>query len=338
VDVERVQALVAEAEAIRPRLRGAEAGVARARLEEIYPELEDVLAHSVASGDVDAGLRLTAALVPFWLATDRLAEGDRWCDRVLERGGGDPASRARSTYEHGYLVFWAGRDELAARRATEAIALAREIGQPTITALALGVLARIALRTDVDEAKRLLVEALAVTEGTSDTEGRSSAMHVLGVAHQMSGDLEAASVVMGERLALGRQQGDAHVVAVESANLSMVERQRGDLDRAAALARDALLTFRRLGDALAVAWSANSAAAVAAARGDLPLAATLLGFAEAGVDRAGTQWPPDEREQYDETLTVLRAGLPKRVLEAARATGQGLSAEQVLSIASPQSA
>jgi ATP/maltotriose-dependent transcriptional regulator MalT len=143
---------------------------------------------------------------------------------------------------------------------------------------------------------------------------------------------------MGERLALGRQQGDAHVVAVESANLSMVERQRGDLDRAAALARDALLTFRRLGDALAVAWSANSAAAVAAARGDLPLAATLLGFAEAGVDRAGTQWPPDEREQYDETLTVLRAGLPKRVLEAARATGQGLSAEQVLSIASPQSA
>jgi ATP/maltotriose-dependent transcriptional regulator MalT len=272
------------------------------------------------------------------LATDRLAEGDRWFDRVLAQDGGDPAVRARAAYEHGYLVFWAGRDELAARRANEAVELARAVAQPTVVALALGVLARIALRTDVDEAKRLLSEALAVTEGTEDTDGRSSALHVLGVAHQMSGDLEAARVVMGERLALGRQQGDTFVVAVESANLSMVERQRGDFERAGELARDALVTFHRLGDALAVAWSANSVAAVAAAQGDLPRAATLLGFAEAGVERAGTQWPPDEREQYDETLSVLRAGLPEPDLESARATGRRLSAEQVLSLALPQSA
>ncbi len=303
----------------------------RAELEERYPELSSAFEQLLAAGATDSALRLANALVPFWMATKRIDEGDRWFERALAAGRAADPAHTRALYEHGYLIFWAGDDRRSGALSREALAAARTTNDPTVAALALAVLARIALRTDPKEAKRLLLEALAATEGTDDVEGRSSAMHVLGVAHQMSGELEDARRVMSQRIALGRETGNDYLVAVESANLSMVERQLGNLPEAAALSRAALETFARLGDELAVAWSANSHAAVTAAIGDLPRAATLLGFAEAGIERAGGEWPPDERAQYEETLTSLRAGMAAPALEDARATGRAMSTSEALS-------
>ena len=102
-------------------------------------------------------------------------------------------------------------------------------------------LARVALNTDVDEAVRLLRHSVALTEDLADSDpGRSSTLHVLGVALQMSGDLDAAREVMSARLSMGRSSGDEFVVWVESANLSMVERRLGNLERAEELARQAV--------------------------------------------------------------------------------------------------
>ena len=320
------------AESARKQLRGKDAEAVRVELEERYPELSSAFELLLAAGETDSALRLANALVPFWMATKRIDEGDRWLERAISASGPGDATRTRALYEHGYLIFWTGDDERPGALSREALAEARRTNEPTVAALALGVLARIALRTDVEEAKRLLLEALAETDGTDDVDGRSSAMHVLGVAHQMSGEFEDARRVMSQRIALGREAGNDYLVAVESANLSMVERQLGNLPDAAALSREALETFDRLGDALAVAWSANSHAAVTAAIGDLPRAATILGFAEAGIERAGGEWPPDERAQYEETLTALRAGMAASDIEDARATGRTLSPSEALSL------
>jgi hypothetical protein len=43
------------------------------------------------------------------------------------------------------------------------------------------------------------------------------------------------------------------------------------------------------------------------------------------LERAGGEWPPDEREQYDETLATLTAGLPPEVLATARSRGAAMS-------------
>lgn len=99
--------------------------------------------------------------------------------------GGDDAHRGRASFDAGYLAFWKGDDERSTSLQNRALELGREANNPSITALALVGLARIALRTeDVKEARRLCREALAVTEGTADRVGRSSAMHVLGVARR----------------------------------------------------------------------------------------------------------------------------------------------------------
>ena len=81
----------------------------------------------------------------------------------------------------------------------------------------------------------------------------------------------------------------------------------------------------RRGDAMSIAWIVNSLAAVTAAKGDHERAATLLGMAAAMLDRAGGEWPPDEREQYDETLALVTSALDPDVLADARARGAAFS-------------
>ena len=325
VDAATAVELIEIAEEARARARRQDP-VATEPVEERYPEVLEALDWYLASGQPDMAYRLASALVPFWISTTRIDDGDAWFERALAAGAGSEASVARALYDHGYLVFWAGRYELAQQRFTNALASAERLGDSSLEALTLAGLARVALNTDVDEAVRLLRRALALTQDLADSDpGRSSALHVLGVALQMSGDLEAAREVMSARLSMGRSSGDEFVVWVESANLSMVERRLGNLDRSEELALQALRIAAARDDEMSIAWIINGLAAVTAAQGDAERAATLIGMADAMLDHAGGEWPPDERQQHDETLTTLAAALPPDAFADARARGAGFS-------------
>lgn len=327
MDAATAEALSGIAEVARARLRRQEPDSTRP-VEDRYPELLQALDWYVAAGQPDAAYRLAASLVLFWISTNRIDEGDAWYRQALTTAPGSGPARARALHDHGYLVFWAGRYVLAEERFTESRTLAAAVGDRGVEALALAGLARVSLDTDVAGAVGLLREALALTEGAPDSdEGRSSALHVLGVALQMSGDLEAARDVMAARLALGRATGDEFVVWVESANLSMVERRLGNLDRAEALSRHAVSINAGRGDEMSTAWTLNGLAAVTAAKGELERAATVQGMADAMLARAGGEWPPDEREQRAETSAALAAGLPPEVLDRARDAGARMSTD-----------
>lgn len=300
---------------------------AQEELETGYPAMLEAMDWYLEHSRTDEAYRLASAIVPFWMATKRLDEGDRWFASALRLPAGSDARRARALYDHGYLAFWAGGYELADERFTDARALAAAVADHDLQALALAGSARVALSRDLPEAVRLLREALDVTADMPDSIGRSSAMHVLGVALQMSGDLEGARDVMLERLGLGRARGNDSIVYIESTNLSMVERKLGNLDHAEALSRDALriVTIKR--NELAIPWVINGLAAVTAAKGEHERAATLIGIAEGLLERAGGEWPPDEREQYDGTLSVLSAGSARATVEQRRAAGRAMTLE-----------
>jgi tetratricopeptide (TPR) repeat protein len=334
VDAETAGTLLAFAEQARPRLTGLDGRSVQAELEERRPELLEALEWLAANDLADEAFRLAGALVPFWMATKRIDEGDRWLERILSLSGGAPAARARALYEHGYLIYWAGDDTRSEAFQRSALELARSEHDATVVALALTGLARIALRSDVDHARRLLREALAVTEGTDDRIGRSGAMHVLAVAEQMSGNLAEAARLMNERIEIGRETGNFSLIAIESNNLSMVERQLGNLDRAEELAREAFDIFRRRGEAIATAWSLNGLAAVTAARGEDERAAVLLGIADAALAEAGGEWPADERVQYDDTVEQLSNRMGAVDFAQARARGAAMAAQGRLEFAS----
>ena len=101
----------------------------------------------------------------------------------------DDRLRAVALYEDGMLAFWQGADEAACSLHGRSLHLARRLGDKTTIALALCGLARVALREDLDWARTLCEEALAVVDGTNDRMGRANALHVLELAARMRGDL-----------------------------------------------------------------------------------------------------------------------------------------------------
>lgn len=333
MDAAGALALVEFAEEARAALRRQEPG-ASAEVERRYPDLLTALGWYVAEGRAEDAYRLARALSPFWMTTNRIQDGDDWFGRLLSDGRLDERSRARALYDHGYLIFWAGRYDVATARFNQARDAARALGDRTVQALALAGMARVALNDDVAAAIQLLREAMAVTEDVAgDDEGRDNAQHVLGVALQMSGDFAGAREVMTTRLRAAQDRGDTFAVWSESANLGMVERQLGNVDRAEELVLQALATDIAQRSDLFTAWTLNGLAAVTAARGVSERAAVPLGIARSRLSEAGGEWPPDERAQYDETLSSLTEDLGDDAVTQLMATGAAMTMEDALTFA-----
>lgn len=329
-----------EAESVRdyaiaaaPGVRGLNGREIIADLDRRYDDLQAALRWFLDEGRTDDALLLGSSLTPFWMANKLLREGSAWLQQALMASGGTAALRGRAYFEQGLLVFWTGDDDQAASLHQHALAIGRDIGDPTVTALALTGLARIALRTDVAEASRLCREALAVSDGTDDLVGRSSAAHVLGVAAQMAGDFEEARTFMNERIALAQREGNLGAVSAECSNLSMVERQLGNLDRAEELARQALEITHKRGDDWAMPYNVSGLAAIATERRDFPRAATLVGAVEAMMEAAGADWPPDERPHYERMLAVLPAEMGATEFENARSAGRTMTPDDAVTLA-----
>ena len=84
---------------------------------------------------------------------------------------------------------------------------------------------------------------------------------------------------------------------------------------------------------MSIAWTLNGLAAVTAAKGDLGRAASLNGMAAAVLKRAGGEWPPDERKQYNDTLAALTNGLTRDELQRARADGAAMTTDAAVKYA-----
>jgi len=301
---------------------------AKSALERLEARLVDLLAAMdwfIEQGRSDEALRLANALYRFWITKQRFAEGAAAFARVLAAPGGDDLLRGKAALSAGMMPFWMGDDPRASELFGQALQTGRRLGDAPLTSQALGGLARVALRTDVPEARRLAAEALAVSDAANDEGGRSNALHLLGVGAQLAGDLLEARAWMTQRLALVRQTDNQFLIASEAANLSMVERQLGDLDTAEALAREALEIEARTGDQFTTPFALSGLASIATERSEFMRAATLVGAAESIMEAQGMAWPPDERPHYERLLTVLPEAMGAEVFEDVRDRGRAMT-------------
>jgi tetratricopeptide (TPR) repeat protein len=325
--------MLALAEELSQALTGSDSGESLKRLDAISDEMLAALAWFIDADRTDEGLRLASALYRFWILKRRFEDGDRAFARVLESGAGDDRLRARALLHAAFMPFWMGDDDRAESLFGQSLELARASGDAPLIAQALGGLARVALRTDVPEGRRLAREALDVSVAAEDEPGRSNALHLLGVGAQIAGDLTEAREWMTERLALVRSQGNDFLAASEAANLSMVERQLGNLDVAEELDREALIVGGRIGDEFTKPFAVIGLAAIAAERGDHHRAATLLGSVETMMEAQSMEWPPDERPHYERMLADLPEAMGADEFEHARSAGQLLSAADAVALA-----
>jgi hypothetical protein len=333
MDAALAESLIVTADEAREAMRRGENAAGMEAFEASYADMREALDWFLQTGRADDAFRLSAALTAFWLSSRRVDEGRIWLEGALATGEGSDAGRARGLHDFGYLAFFSGGYDVAERRFAESRQLAERAGDRNGIALALAGSARVELNHDPAVSVALLREALAVTQDMPDSFGRGSAQHVLGVALQLSGDLEGARDVMSERLRHARETGNDFAVFVEASNLGMVERKLNNLDAAEALSREALSIVVRKQDQMAIPWVINGLAAVTAAKGRTERAAQLLTIAESLLACAGGEWPADEREQYEGTLAAVSAGLPPGELDRHRAEAEAMSLERATATA-----
>jgi len=333
MDGRTAEQLLGMAEEASASLRSPGSKAVLEQLEDRYDELVAAVEWFIEQERTDEALRTANALFRFWITKQRFEEGALWFDRVLGAPDGDARLRGQAFIHAGFMPFWMGQDDRAAELFSSGLATARELDDAPMTSQALAGLARVALRTDVAEGRRLAHEALVASEGSGDDASRSNALHLLGVGAQIAGDLVDAREWMTKRLALVRAEGNEFLIASEAGNLSMVERQLGDLDAADALAREALEITVRTGDEFMRPFAISGLAAIALERGQLERAATLIGAAEAIMEAQKMAWPPDERPHYEHTLATLQESLDPVEFERACGTGTSMTSAEAASFA-----
>jgi len=249
---------LALAESVAPLLDGPDERVGLARLEGERDNLRAALAWATGTHDLDSaeargappnallGLRLAAALGPFWYARGYMGEGRRRLDDALRAAGpGAPALvRARALQAAGDLAWPQGDYPAATRLLENALRLARAAGAAPEMAAALRSLGVVAsLQGDYAGARPRYEESLALWRA----RGSARVLANLATDAAVQGDDARARSLYEEALDLARAAGDTPLLALALYNVGWMALGRGEGARAAALLEEALALFRALG-------------------------------------------------------------------------------------------
>jgi predicted ATPase/class 3 adenylate cyclase len=332
--------------------------------------LEQALASKTGvSTPVRVKALLAAAVLTFDLEQAEALSGE---GLVLSRELGDRHNIAVSLLELGTIAWEKSEYTKARARLEEAAALFQEVGDTWKRGQCLTQLARVfSVQGEYTRARLLLEECLGLYRALGDQERLGWVLFLLAQVYFRShSDLEKASTLAEQSLALQREvgyrygiaytlyllgcillaQGEidrTHAVFEESASglkemwartgdteaLSMladVVVLQGDLEQARALYLECLALVRESGFKWLILACLEGLAAVVAGQGELGLAARLWGAAETVRGAIGEPIHPIYRADYERAVAAAQAQLGEEAFATAWAEGRTMPLEQVI--------
>lgn len=246
---------LALAERAEPELTGPEQARWLDRLEAEHDNFRAVLAWAEATGGVELGLRLGAALWRFWAARAYLREGRSRLAALAALPGERTAARARALSGEAILASEMADFRAARPLLTESLAIWRELGDASGAAVALNHLGWAAAQSgEYAHARALSNEALALNRSLGETRGVAVSLNNLGFVAHYEGDYARARVLHEESAALRRELGDRRGYAFALTNLAWAEQGAGAREQAAARLEEALAILTELEDKQLIAW------------------------------------------------------------------------------------
>jgi predicted ATPase len=260
------------------------------RLEQEYDNFRAALSWARERGEMELGLRLAAALVPFWDTNGYLREGRGWLDSLLvwPTDVGEPRSstdgsttavsrmtRAKALLGVGMFARRAGEYEQARQALEASLALATGQRPGWVAALVLGQLGHLARRQgDLEQATAFIKEGLALLQASGEPVA-GLFLSDLGHIAQMRGDLDQAMAYLEESLTLARRVGADFWAGAPLSGLAQVALLRGDLDQSAAYFEESLALCRRVGSGFWAGFQLFGLSHIARLQGDLAGATRL---------------------------------------------------------------
>ena len=282
---------LALAEEAEPHLRGPEQGAWLERLESEQGNLRAAMRWLLDDGQPEAALRLGSSLGRFWYVRGHLAEGLRWLEDALQRGGADPAERARALRIAAMLANYVGDLDRAEALAEEALVLSRERGDERRIAgslASLGLVARSKGR--YDESRRAYEESVAILRGLGERSQLAEVLGRLSTTAIGEGDFVAARAAAQEALDLSQELGDAEGVAYSLAALGFALLGQGSEVEGERLLEESLEAAKAVGNRRHTSRALQGLGLAAMRKGDHRIARSRLGEAAAIVSEHGDRW------------------------------------------------
>lgn len=296
--------------------------------------LRAVIRWSIDTRAVEHGLRIVAAVGPFWLFRNHTKEGRRHIADLLSANAADVPAALRAaaldvaadlaTYQSDYLAVPA--------LANEALIIHRELGNLAAVALQLGNLGYAMIMSNPDRALEYFRDSVAVYRDLGSPTSIAAPLVGLAVIDMRHGELDDAVAHLHEARLLWEQAEDEHSVIIPIGLAGMAARLRGDVATARAHYVEVLNRSRRSGQFLGYSLALSGLADLALQRGDAELAAILDAAQQELTEQLGGT-PTFELLGISAASQRARAELGDERYEAAASRGRSTPINDVLDLA-----
>ena len=282
--------------------------------------LEWALAHTPEMSTTPRARALAGLSLILWSQGNHGAAGPlALAAHTISNGIDHPELAAYTVHVLAMCEMSGHRWEQAASHMTEARELWRDVGLPSVEAMALSALSLIALESgDLTSCTRHAEEALAILRATGHPSGAAGALGLLARVARDQGDDHGAALAYQDALRLW-----AEIDVRWSAT-----GDRTGVDGTSAFPRWAGIDDRRL-----LLQALSDLAGIAASSGQFELAAMLIGATDPRLDDGRMPTSPALATRRDHTIATVRVDLGQTQFAARRAAGQRLHLDDAVALA-----
>jgi predicted ATPase/DNA-binding CsgD family transcriptional regulator len=306
-----------------------------ARLRAERPNLWAALDYCLTMpGEARTGMRMGAALWPYWVACGFVRDGRYWLDRALALDTEPGPERARALWVDGWIAYLQADKGACLLLLEESRDLSRRLGDERDETYALQHLGMALLARGADGIP-MVDEALARHRESAWTTPSLLIFVQRAGAAIVAGDLDLAFALQYEGVAVCDSLGEMHARSWLDWNVGVTWWLAGKLDNARVHLRESMRRMAEVGDQLGFSFCVEVLAWVAVAAGAAQRAAVLFGAADRGwalvsVPLFGFS---NLLEWQEECRLRCRRELGERAFGLAHQKGRRLSREQVTAVA-----
>ncbi len=315
--IERFESLDRPLDVARAREKAAGVAVAVGAYDDALALLRPVIDAYRVAGDEGETVRAVIASGQAYGRRSTPGQGITLLTEHLARLGAmaTPAHLSALQAALAHLLFLNGDYVGQVEAAERAVALARQAGDLPLRAVAesrrgVGLL----LLGKLDEALRVLQEAVQLSEEANETESLWRSIGNIGVIYFCRGEFTLLPPYEERALAIARQQGDPLAIARTRSNCGEGAQYRGDWAEARVAFDDALSVVRSIGDSDATIYPLLNLAALNFLEGHNEEAAQLIHDAVRLIEHSGDlqaeRWCSGLLAEID-----IASGYPERAVE-----------------------